>query len=445
MLLSLDATEAVVDEAVREGLNLVVCHHPLLFRGVKRLVGATAVERIVARALQHGIGIYAAHTNMDAAPGGVNFRLAERLGLRQTRVLVPGAVPGVGLGCVGELAEEVPTEQFLDHLTRTLGLPCLRHSAIATDSVRRVAVCGGSGSEFIEAAGAAGAQLYLTADLKYHDFQRAEGRLTLVDGGHFETERQILDVFYELISKKSLILPFIGRPYPPMRWVTGSDNAARNRKSFKEIHNHMATKTKSAAAVEELSTEEKIGVLYALQQIDSKRDSINHIKGELPYEVQDLEDVISGLETRIAGYAAQAEELTREVKTKKEEIEQAKGLIKKYEAQQDDVRNNREFDSLSKEIEYQKLEIELAEKRIKEFNAEVKNKKNRSRRPKSCSKTGRSTWRRNEPNWPESKPIRPRSWKTCKNRPMRHGGRSTSDCCRPTTESERTSGMGWPW
>lgn len=137
----------------------------------------------------------------------------------------------------------------------------------------------------------------------------------------------------------------------------------------------MATKTKSAAAVEELSTEEKIGVLYALQQIDSKRDSINHIKGELPYEVQDLEDVISGLETRIAGYAAQAEELTREVKTKKEEIEQAKGLIKKYEAQQDDVRNNREFDSLSKEIEYQKLEIELAEKRIKEFNAEVKNKK----------------------------------------------------------------------
>ncbi len=202
VLLSLDATEAVVDEAVREGLNLVVCHHPLLFRGVKRLVGATAVERIVARALQHGIGIYAAHTNMDAAPGGVNFRLAERLGLRQTRVLVPGAVPGMGLGCVGELAEEVPTEQFLDHLTRTLGLPCLRHSAIATDSVRRVAVCGGSGSEFIEAAGAAGAQLYLTADLKYHDFQRAEGRLTLVDGGHFETERQILDVFYELISKK---------------------------------------------------------------------------------------------------------------------------------------------------------------------------------------------------------------------------------------------------
>ncbi|WP_294598390.1 C4-type zinc ribbon domain-containing protein [uncultured Rikenella sp.] len=135
----------------------------------------------------------------------------------------------------------------------------------------------------------------------------------------------------------------------------------------------MATKTKNVA--EELSTEEKIGVLYALQQIDSKMDSINHIKGELPFEVQDLEDVIGGLETRIGTYGEQADELSREVKTKKEEIEQAKALIKKYEAQQDDVRNNREFDSLSKEIEYQKLEIELAEKRIKEFNAEIKNKK----------------------------------------------------------------------
>lgn len=97
----------------------------------------------------------------------------------------------------------------------------------------------------------------------------------------------------------------------------------------------MATTTKST--VEDLSTEEKISVLYGLQQIDSKMDSINHIKGELPYEVQDLEDIIGGLETRISGYGAQADELAKEVKAKKEEIEQAKTLIKKYEAQQDDV------------------------------------------------------------------------------------------------------------
>lgn len=135
----------------------------------------------------------------------------------------------------------------------------------------------------------------------------------------------------------------------------------------------MSTKSKQIA--DELSTEEKILVLYGLQQIDSKIDRINQIKGELPFEVQDLEDIISGLETRMGGYSSSAEEMAQTVKNKKEEIESAKALITKYEEQQNNVRNNREFDSLSKEIEYQRLEIELCEKRIKEFNADVKIKK----------------------------------------------------------------------
>lgn len=135
----------------------------------------------------------------------------------------------------------------------------------------------------------------------------------------------------------------------------------------------MSTKSKQIA--DELSTEEKILVLYGLQQIDSKIDRINQIKGELPFEVQDLEDIISGLETRMGGYTSSAEEMAQTVKNKKEEIESAKALITKYEEQQNNVRNNREFDSLSKEIEYQRLEIELCEKRIKEFNADVKIKK----------------------------------------------------------------------
>lgn len=135
----------------------------------------------------------------------------------------------------------------------------------------------------------------------------------------------------------------------------------------------MSTKSKQIA--DELSTEEKILVLYGLQQIDSKIDRINQIKGELPFEVQDLEDIISGLETRMGGYSSSAEEMAQTVKNKKEEIESAKALITKYEEQQNNVRNNREFDSLSKEIEYQRLEIELCEKRIKEFNAEIKIKK----------------------------------------------------------------------
>lgn len=126
---------------------------------------------------------------------------------------------------------------------------------------------------------------------------------------------------------------------------------------------------------QDFSVEEKIIALYELQKIDSKIDEINHLKGELPLEVQDLEDEVAGLETRINNLTAEYEELTRGAKAKKEDIELAKTQIAKYTEQQNNVRNNREYDSLSKEIEYQNLEIELSEKRIKEANAESKIKK----------------------------------------------------------------------
>ena len=123
------------------------------------------------------------------------------------------------------------------------------------------------------------------------------------------------------------------------------------------------------------TTEEKIKALYELQKIDSKIDESNKIKGELPLEVQDLEDEIAGLETRISNILNDIDELTRNIKIKKEEIEKAKALIAKYEEQEKNVRNNREYESLAKEIELQKLEIELCEKKIKEYNSDVKMKK----------------------------------------------------------------------
>lgn len=137
----------------------------------------------------------------------------------------------------------------------------------------------------------------------------------------------------------------------------------------------MATSSRKSGEANDYSIEEKIIALYELQKIDSKIDEINKIKGELPLEVQDLEDEIAGLETRIANIASEIDGQAAAIKQYKNEIEQAKGLIAKYEAQQDNVRNNREFDSLSKEIEYQKLEIELCEKRIRESTADTKVKK----------------------------------------------------------------------
>lgn len=137
----------------------------------------------------------------------------------------------------------------------------------------------------------------------------------------------------------------------------------------------MATTRNKAAETVDYSMEEKIAALNDLQKIDSKIDEIKKLKGELPLEVQDLEDEVAGLQTRIENINNEIEELSLLAKQRKEEIEQSKALIAKYDEQIKNVRNNREYDSLTKEIEYQMLEIELNEKRLKEYSAESKIKK----------------------------------------------------------------------
>lgn len=129
------------------------------------------------------------------------------------------------------------------------------------------------------------------------------------------------------------------------------------------------------AKKKELSVEDKLRALYDLQLIDSRIDDIRNVRGELPLEVQDLEDDIAGLDTRLDKHKAEVAELEGEINGKKITIDEANSMKKKYEEQQKNVRNNREFDSLAKEIEYQDLEIQLAEKRIKEFNAKIEKKK----------------------------------------------------------------------
>jgi len=135
----------------------------------------------------------------------------------------------------------------------------------------------------------------------------------------------------------------------------------------------MATQKKTAEV--DYSMQEKILALYELQKIDSKIDEINKVKGELPLEVQDLEDEMTGMKTRIEHINAEIEELNTLSKQRKREVDQAKIMIGNYKEQQNNVRNNREFDAITKEIEYQELEIELAEKRLKEYAAGVKVKK----------------------------------------------------------------------
>ncbi len=200
-LVCVDITEAVMDEAEKLGAGLVLSHHPVIFGGLKRLTGSSYAEKVVARAIRSGIALYACHTNLDAAPGGLSHRMAEAIGLRDTRVLLPSKEDGTGFGVEGRLEESEPTLEFLSRVAEIFSVKALRHSVPATPEVGKVAVCSGSGASLIDAAKAAGADVYIAADLKYNNFLDAAGLITVADIGHFESEYCAVDVLFDIITK----------------------------------------------------------------------------------------------------------------------------------------------------------------------------------------------------------------------------------------------------
>lgn len=202
VMVALDATEEVIREAVECGATMVVTHHPIIFSPIKRLVGANRQQRAIALAMRNGIALYAAHTNLDSAPSyGLSHHLAALLGLEVERVLEPSKEEGVGIGVVAHFAEPVEPCAALALIKERIGAKVLRHSTPRIDKVAKVAICTGSGGSLIATAEAAGADLYLSADFKYHDFVDAD-RMILVDAGHFETEIFAIDILFDILSKK---------------------------------------------------------------------------------------------------------------------------------------------------------------------------------------------------------------------------------------------------
>ncbi len=203
-LVCLDITEEIVDEAFAKDCDVIVSHHPLIFRGLKHLSPETYIERAVMKAVKHDIAMISMHTNLDNSYLGVSRVLAERLGLKDLHILQPVTEePDLcGAGMVGEF--ETPMEElgFLALVAETIKTPCLRHSALTGRTIKKVALCGGSGSPFMQDALDQKADAYLTADIKYHDFFIPEGRILLVDGGHFETEQFTKELICGLIRKK---------------------------------------------------------------------------------------------------------------------------------------------------------------------------------------------------------------------------------------------------
>ncbi|MDR0873238.1 MAG: Nif3-like dinuclear metal center hexameric protein [Prevotellaceae bacterium] len=208
-LLCIDVTETVIDEAIAKNCNLIIAHHPLIFKGLKSIIGKNEVERCVLKALKNDIAVYAAHTNLDNVEKGVSFKMAEKIGLHNLRILQPQQVdfyasdfPKAGAGVVGELETEIDELAFLQQLKIVFGTPCIKHSPLLGRKIKRVALCGGAGSFLIGEAKKANADVFVTGDVKYHDFFLAENHLFIADIGHFESEQYTKEIFFEIIRKK---------------------------------------------------------------------------------------------------------------------------------------------------------------------------------------------------------------------------------------------------
>lgn len=202
VLLCLDVTEEILEEARRRQCNMIVSHHPLLFSGLKQIVGNTPTQRIVINALRDNIAIYAAHTNLDSAYEGVSYEIAHTLNMSNLKPLLPNAHnPETGLGIIGDITP-TPKLEFLRKVKESLNVANLKYSAKTPHIViRRVALCGGSGSSMIKDALEAGADAILTGDLKYHDFTSYGFAILLADIGHYESELCTKRLFSRIIRE----------------------------------------------------------------------------------------------------------------------------------------------------------------------------------------------------------------------------------------------------
>ena len=303
-LLCLDVTEAVLDEAIASGCNLIISHHPLIFKGYKSITGKDYVERCILKAIKNDIVIYSAHTNLDNVPGGVNFKIAEKIGLKNVRILDPkessliklvtfvpsaqaeevrnalftagcgcignydscsyntegegtfraqeGSHPfcgtvgelhhetevrietilpeykkgevirallskhpyeepaydlyplhnswaQVGSGIVGELEEPESELEFLKRIKRIFEVGCLKHNKLTGRLIQKVSLCGGAGAFLIPQAVRSGADVFITGEIKYHDYFGRETDILLAEIGHYESEQYTKEIFYSII------------------------------------------------------------------------------------------------------------------------------------------------------------------------------------------------------------------------------------------------------
>ena len=203
-LLCLDVTEKVVDEAVALGCNLIVSHHPLIFHPLKRIVYADDVQRAVAKALKNDITVVSMHKNMDNAHGGVNFKIAGKMGLKGCRFFAPKTVDGIegGSGVIGQLPEQMAADDFVIMLKRTFDVECVQCNQLLRRPIKSVAVCGGAGSFLLHDAITEKADAFVTGEMHYHEYFGHEQEIQIAVIGHYQSEQFTNEIFKEIIEKQ---------------------------------------------------------------------------------------------------------------------------------------------------------------------------------------------------------------------------------------------------
>jgi len=199
VLLGLDCTAELVDEAIACGADMIVTHHPLIFSGLKKISPDDPVGEAVMKAIAAGISVYAAHTTSDKVIAGVSGAMAARLGLKDVEILDEDG-DGTGLGVVGNLPEPMAASDLVALVKERFSLKMLRASRLPEGKITRVAMCGGSGASLIGSAVRAGAQLYVSGDISYHNFFTRKDFM-IMDIGHYESEKEIVDILFSLIKK----------------------------------------------------------------------------------------------------------------------------------------------------------------------------------------------------------------------------------------------------
>lgn len=204
-LLCLDVTEAIVDEAVARGCNLIVSHHPLIFRKLSCISDADYVQRTVLKAIQQGIAIVSMHTNMDSAVGGVNYKIAEKLGLLNLSFIgSQQEVAGVagGEGVIGSFVKPIAADDLVLMLKQRFGVACVQANQLLRRPIQKVALCGGSGAFLLPEAVAKGADAFITGEMHYHEFFGREQQIQICVIGHYQSEQYTSEIFRDIIERE---------------------------------------------------------------------------------------------------------------------------------------------------------------------------------------------------------------------------------------------------